>query len=155
MPNSTNYTDYANITKADAWKESGAMVYVALTVTVMSSFIMCCVWFLKQRVYKSGYGTVVTEEDRVELTAPRFSDSSKDADDDIELEEEQVESGYTDKGFEEDICETEGIAVAQPAVAQPGENSAAVDVASAFVLENGDSSSEEDIPLHAEQVEAV
>ena len=54
-------------TTSEPWKESGAMVYVALTVATLSAVIMCCVWFIKQRI-NNDYGTVrEDEEEEIEL----------------------------------------------------------------------------------------
>lgn len=33
-------------TNNNPWVESGAMVYVAITVATMSAVIMCCTWFI-------------------------------------------------------------------------------------------------------------
>lgn len=41
-----------------AWEESGAMVYVALTVATISGLIMCCTWFVKQKWFANGYNNV-------------------------------------------------------------------------------------------------
>lgn len=69
--NQTNITDtsdtIASGTTSEPWKESGAMVYVALTVATLSAVIMCCVWFIKQRI-NNDYGTVrEDEEEEIEL----------------------------------------------------------------------------------------
>lgn len=94
---------------------------------------MCCVWFVKRRVYKNGYGTVGMQEDRVELTATGVSDE--------DVEDSARPGAYTDN-------EEEAVAVGEEEVNSTG------GVAAAFVLEDNDSS-EEEIDLHAEQVEAV
>jgi hypothetical protein len=124
MSNSSNYSEYGNLTKNDAWKESGAMVYVAMTITVLSSLIMCCVWFVKRKVYKKGYGVVV-DEDRVEL--PGVVDPFVD---EVETAEEIVEEDQ------------------QPAsVGAVGQSDK--DTAPAYTLEGG-SSSEEEVDLGLE-----
>jgi len=69
--NQTNITNTSDTvtsgTTSEPWKESGAMVYVALTVATLSAVIMCCVWFIKQRI-NNDYGTVrEDEEEEIEL----------------------------------------------------------------------------------------
>ena len=59
-------------TTSEPWKESGAMVYVALTVATLSAVIMCCVWFIKQRI-NNDYGTVrEDDEEEVEDDEPLY-----------------------------------------------------------------------------------
>lgn len=95
---------------------------------------MCCVWFVKRRVYKNGYGTVdMQEEDRVELTASGVSDE--------DVGGSAAAPAYTDN-------EEEAVAVGEEEV------NSTDGVAAAFVLEDNDSS-EEEIDLHPEHVEAV
>lgn len=126
MSNSSNYTDYGNLTKNEAWRESGAMVYVAMTITLLSSILMCCVWFVKRKIHKSGYGTVNLDEDRVELTsAVAFSDEP-------EKEEEDPTGQPT----------TEGVVAGQPVATFDDTK----DDVQAFTLEDG-SSSEEEVEL--------
>lgn len=76
------------------WEESGAMVYVALTVATLSAIIMCCVWFLKQRV-NTRYGSLDTDlpEEEVELrsSAPQET-SSKSRSDVFTLEGSESDS---------------------------------------------------------------
>lgn len=48
------------------WKESGAMVYVALTVAIFSAVTMCCVGVAKRRRTQNTYTSV--EEEEMELT---------------------------------------------------------------------------------------
>lgn len=57
-----NNTSVNNTDVSDPWVESGAMVYVALTVATLSAVIMCCTWFIKQRFIKNGYGTLNATE---------------------------------------------------------------------------------------------
>jgi len=70
--NQTNITNTSDTvtsgtTTSQPWQESGAMVYVALTVATLSAVIMCCVWFIKQRI-NNDYGTVrEDEEEEIEL----------------------------------------------------------------------------------------
>jgi len=57
----------------DTWKESGAMVYVALTVATFSAVLTCCIWFAKKHVKKTPYNPVgsqeTKEEEHIELIA--------------------------------------------------------------------------------------
>ena len=65
--NSTNQTSQGNQTLSQtAWEESGAMVYVALTVATISAIIMCCTWFVRQKWFLKGYNNVRSTE-HVEL----------------------------------------------------------------------------------------
>lgn len=104
------------------------MVYVAMTITLLSSIIMCCVWFVKMKIHKSGYGTVDMDEDRVELTsAVAFSDE-------LEKEEEEDPTGQPT---------AEGVSAGQPVAIFDDTKDAS---ARAFTLEDG-SSSEEEVDL--------
>lgn len=84
--NSTNITNatHNNVTNAttvnkNPWEESGAMVYVALTVATFSAVTMCCVWFFKQRWLKTtNYGTVNNDEEDIELTGEQDSSSEEE-----------------------------------------------------------------------------
>jgi hypothetical protein len=51
---------------SNPWKESGAMVYVALTVATFSATTMCCVWFVKRHQAQTTYQPV--DEEEMELT---------------------------------------------------------------------------------------
>jgi len=73
-------------TTSEPWKESGAMVYVALTVATLSAVIMCCVWFIKQRI-NNDYGTV-REDDEEEVELNRRSPSPETATFDEKIPEE-------------------------------------------------------------------
>jgi len=71
-----------NITANDPWVESGAMVYVALTVATCSAVIMCCTWFVTHnsevlRWWKSDHYGVVNEEENVELQRVESSDEEE------------------------------------------------------------------------------
>jgi|TARA_B110000091_G_scaffold159419_1_gene169820 hypothetical protein len=64
----------SNVTNVqNAWVESGAMVYVSLTVATFSAIVMCCTWFvthnrdIKQWWSGENYGVVDDGED-IELT---------------------------------------------------------------------------------------
>jgi len=46
MNSTFNTTNNASNTGPDPWVESGALVYVAMTVAVCAAVIMCCTWFL-------------------------------------------------------------------------------------------------------------
>lgn len=67
----------------DPWVESGAMVYVALTVATFSAVIMCCTWFVthSSRVKRWRNGTnvygVVSSGDDVELTPNEDEDDEE------------------------------------------------------------------------------
>jgi hypothetical protein len=55
------------------WKESGAMVYVALTVAIFSAVTMCCVGVAKRQRAQTTYTSV--EEEDMELTRVEQSDT--------------------------------------------------------------------------------
>ena len=66
--NSTNYTNISNQTSGSTtWEESGAMVYIAITVATISAVIMCCTWFIRQKWLKRGYNSISTGKSQVEL----------------------------------------------------------------------------------------
>jgi hypothetical protein len=88
-----NQTGASGALASDAWVESGAMVYVALTVATLSAVIMCCVWFVKQR-FRSGrlnnYGSLSSSgEEHVEL---KTASESSDSEEEISLEEPFTEN---------------------------------------------------------------
>lgn len=62
---------------SNPWKESGAIVYVALTVAIFSAMTMCCVWVVKRQRTHTTYTSV--EEEEMELT--RAAGTSKEAED--------------------------------------------------------------------------
>jgi len=76
--NSTSNTT-STVTMSDPWVESGALVYVAITVVVSAVVIMCCSWFLvhnetTKRCCETYCGrkkryTEVDEEEEIELNA--------------------------------------------------------------------------------------
>ena len=71
-----------NITANDPWVESGAMVYVALTVATCSAVIMCCTWFITHnsevlRWWKGDHYGAVDEEENVELRQVEVSDDEE------------------------------------------------------------------------------
>ena len=85
-----------NITSvSDPWVESGAMVYVALTVATLSAVIMCCTWFVKQRVNKSDYGTVnVSEEEEEEEDIPLVAEEDSTA---FTLDDSSADEGSSEE----------------------------------------------------------
>jgi hypothetical protein len=85
--NITNQSVANQANTTDPWVESGAMVYVALTVATLSAVIMCCVWFVKQRFIRvNQYGTVSTSgEEHVELNRS-VSRESSGSEEEISLE---------------------------------------------------------------------
>lgn len=72
---------------SDTWKESGAMVYVALTVASFAAVITCCLWYSKK---KRNYNPVEAVEEEVELTA---DSSNENADFTLEDSEEEIDLG--------------------------------------------------------------
>lgn len=75
----------------DTWKESGAMVYVSLTVAIFAMVTMCCVWFIKHRNIqdRSNYNPV---DEEVELTRP---ESSEEEEIDLGLDESSASKDNT------------------------------------------------------------
>ena len=77
---------------SDTWKESGAMVYVALTVATFAAVLTCCIWISKK---KKSYNPVESseEEEEVELTGennehnvdPRFTLEDSEEEEEIDL----------------------------------------------------------------------
>lgn len=77
----------------DPWVESGALVYVAMTVAVCAAVIMCCTWFLttnetSKAIWKKYFRNVSKyneishdEEEEIEL---RPNKSPQHSDEDIE-----------------------------------------------------------------------
>jgi len=100
--NATNFT--VNDTNENPWVESGAMVYVAITVATMSAIIMCCTWFITQnepfKRWRNGKvqydGLDDDEEEEIQLTSTQV-----DLDEDEELaptdtyEEKNVDGVFT------------------------------------------------------------
>lgn len=80
-------SNQTNISDADPWEESGAMVYVALTVATFSAVTMCCVWFITKhssvrKWFRLGetYDTLESAEDQIQLNIREDSDSINDSD---------------------------------------------------------------------------
>ncbi len=69
-------------TNVDPWVESGAMVYVALTVATFSAVMMCCTWFLKEQWTKTTKYSELNAEEQIELK----SQLSQESDEDIPLD---------------------------------------------------------------------
>ena len=106
-------------TNNNPWVESGAMVYVAITVATMSAVIMCCTWFIThnsalQRWWhgKAHYNGIDDEEEEIEL----IDEPQKES-------ESRKETGYTDGEQQEPVDD-------------------AGDVASVFTLDDSDSGSD-------------
>lgn len=79
VDNTTSPSAVATAT-SDPWVESGAMVYVAITVATASAVIMCCTWFITHHPFiknwlnnETRYNNVdvTDEEEEIQLTAPR------------------------------------------------------------------------------------
>ena len=77
--NTTNGTHVPSASELDPWVESGAMVYVALTVATFSAVMMCCTWFFKEHWAKSTKYSTLSVDEQVELTS-HVSDSEEDID---------------------------------------------------------------------------
>tara|TARA_B100000780_G_scaffold247694_1_gene192738 strand:- start:131 stop:502 length:372 start_codon:yes stop_codon:yes gene_type:complete len=114
--NQTNLTNgpATDNTNNQLWEESGAMVYVALTVATLSAIIMCCVWFLKQRV-NTRYGSLDTHrpEEQVELrrSVPQET-GSKSRSDVFTLEASESDSEEVEEA--EEAEEADGDALQLP-----------------------------------------
>ena len=69
----------------DTWSESGAMVYVAITVAILSAVVMCCVWTLRRHPLRRPTQTynTVDDEEKVELCEAVAIDEAVDVDEDI------------------------------------------------------------------------
>lgn len=97
-------------TPEDPWVESGALVYVAITVAVCAAVIMCCTWFLttnetSKAIWKKYFRNVSKyneifheEEEEIELRpnkSPQGSDeeSSKTSSSDVFTLEDSDDSG--------------------------------------------------------------
>jgi len=89
--------------KTDPWVESGAMVYVALTVATLSSIIMCCVWFLKKRLTNK-YGII----GEVELNQAVSTDSGSEEEIPLDTVEEPFNEPFKDNS--DDIVEPPSVA---------------------------------------------
>ena len=110
ITNITNTSDTvaSGPTTSEPWKESGAMVYVALTVATLSAVIMCCVWFIKQRI-NNDYGTVrEDEEEEIELNR-RSPSPEPNAFSDQKIEEDQSPNSdaFTLEASDSDTSERE------------------------------------------------
>ena len=81
--NRTNTNDSDN-----PWEESGAMVYVALTVATFSALTMCCIWIASRhpnvrRWCRLGPRYTTLDEDKIQLQSRtvdsprRFTSSRK------------------------------------------------------------------------------
>ena len=66
---------------SDPWVESGAMVYVAITVATVSAVIMCCTYFVTHHPFvrtwclkESRYNTVDDSDEEVEIQLTAATD---------------------------------------------------------------------------------
>lgn len=85
--NSTNVT---RVIELDPWVESGAMVYVALTVATFSALIMCCTYFFKEYLSKPRQYTSIDREEHVELTAAGQDQDSGEEEISLTLSDEEA-----------------------------------------------------------------
>jgi len=84
--NATNTTTAPS--QDDPWKESGAMVYVALSVATFSAVTMCCVWFILHHPsvrawlhLTRGYDNVDDDEEAVQLASRSLDSPSSEVED--------------------------------------------------------------------------
>jgi hypothetical protein len=129
--NATSNTTSDMDTNNNPWVESGAMVYVAITVATMSAVIMCCTWFIThntalQRWWhgKAQYGGLDEEEEEIELIEEKNG-----------IEPNDSGTSYTDEVTEEVLESSKG--------------------ASVFTLEDGGSSDSSGSDHLSEHVDAV
>jgi len=97
--NATNVT--TETMSQTPWVESGAMVYVAITVATMSAVIMCCTWFVThnkplQRWWNGRvqYNGIDGEEEEIQLT--EAEEESEDYTDEPSSTEVTVEPSSTE-----------------------------------------------------------
>ncbi len=103
---SANVTNVTNGTvfhpeNVDPWIESGAMVYVALTVATFSAVMMCCTWFLKEQWSKTTTYSELNVEEQIELKSQLSQESEEDIPlgfdtDERSLAGDESETSYTD-----------------------------------------------------------
>lgn len=74
--NSSDLQNATVIEPYDPWEESGAMVYVAITVATFSMLVMCCTWCFKRYGRESKYSSVGHEEE-IELTSAVSSEDEE------------------------------------------------------------------------------
>ena len=85
-------------TNINPWVESGAMVYVAITVATLSAVIMCCTWFithnsaLQRWWHDKAHYNGIDEEEEIEL----IDEPKKEG-------ESRKETGYTDDEQQESV----------------------------------------------------
>jgi hypothetical protein len=84
--NSTNVT---RVVELDPWVESGAMVYVALTVATFSALIMCCTWFFKEYLSRPRQYTSIGREEHIELTVGGKDQDSGEEEISLSLSDEE------------------------------------------------------------------
>jgi len=111
MSNITNVTNVTNV--QDAWVESGAMVYVSLTVATFSAIVMCCTWFVTHnsdiRKWWSGehYGIVDDGED-IELTGDSDEEEPGEPDEEV-IFDSRSEGAFTLEGSSDEESKTEAV----------------------------------------------
>lgn len=93
----------SNVTNVqNAWVESGAMVYVSLTVATFSAIVMCCTWFvthnrdIKQWWSGENYGVVDDGED-IELTGDSDEEEPGEPDEEV-IFDSRSEGAFTLEG---------------------------------------------------------
>ena len=95
MNHTLNHTNTTSFTP-NPWKESGAMVYVALTVATFSALTICCVWFFKQKWLQNSNYASVNETEEVELVGRNNSESSEE---EIPLDDDSYRDNETPGTF--------------------------------------------------------
>lgn len=104
--NVTNNTAF-DPENVDPWVESGAMVYVALTVATFSAVMMCCTWFLKEQWSKTTKYSELNVEEQIELKSQLSQESEEDIPLGFDTDEpckagDETELSYTDSVEEGD-----------------------------------------------------
>ena len=140
--NATNRT--VTPSQDDPWKESGAMVYVALTVATFSAVTMCCVWFILHHPsvrswlrLTRGYDSV-DDEESVQLASRSSETPSPEATD---LEQASPVEALADAVSKEPVGDSK----------EPG--SVSPDPSSEYSFTFEDSDDEEDIPLGIQETD--
>lgn len=122
--NSTNVTQFKEL---DPWVESGAMVYVALTVATFSALIMCCTYFFKEYLSKPRKYTSLDRDEHVELTAAGHDQDSG---------EEEISLTLSDEEASPMLSPTESSPAKKPSEKEPADG--------VFTLDDVDSEDDED-----------
>lgn len=124
--NSTSNTTSA-VTESDPWVESGALVYVAITVVVSAAVIMCCSWFL-------------VHNETTKRCCETYCGRKKrytEVDDDDDEEEIELNGTFDGDTFEEAVSKNE-------AETFEDEHGKLEDDTSAFTIDDASSSGAED-----------